>query len=143
MSTYSKWMAASLLAILTGLAGGIFGAFLSVTYPAQSSSTNRVNPEPLTIAPNKSILLLNKGEAHASVRVDRSGLIVFDLTTSNGRNRVALGMLGDSRLEVGVFDSMGKARAGMEVPMNNAAKVQMLLLDKNKLNLGSHTFIAS
>ena len=143
MSTYSKWMAASLLAILTGLAGGIFGAFLSVTYPARSSSTNRVNREPLTIAPNTSILLLDKGEARTSVRVDRSGLIVFDLTTSNGRNQVALGMLGDSRLEVGVFDSMGKARAGMEVPMNNAAKVQMLLLDKNKVTSGSHTFTAS
>jgi hypothetical protein len=136
-------MAASVLAILTGFAGGIFGAFLTVTRPALSSTTDLGNPGPLTIAPNTSILLLNKGAARASVRVDRSGLIVFNLTTSNGRNQVALGMLGDSRLEVGVFDSMGKARAGMEVPMNDAARVQMLLLDKDKANPGSRTFIAS
>jgi hypothetical protein len=136
-------MAASALAILTGFAGGIFGAFLSVTYPARSSSTNLVNPGPLTIAPNTPILLLNKGEARASVRVDRSGLIVFNLTTSNGRNQVALGVLGDSKLEVGVFDSTGKARAGMEVPMKDAAQVQMLQLDKDKANPGSRTYIAS
>jgi hypothetical protein len=143
MSTYKNWIAASALAILTGLAGGIFGAFLSLTYPALGSSTNLVAPESLTIAPGASILLLDKGEAHASVRVERTGLIVLDLTTRNGRNQVALGMLGDAKLEVGVFDSAGKARAGMEVPMKDAAQVQMLLFDKNRVHSGSQTFIAS
>jgi hypothetical protein len=46
-------------------------------------------------------------------------------------------VLGDSKLEVGVFDSAGKAKAGMEVPMRESSHVRMLLLDRKKLNPGA------
>ena len=87
----------------------------------------------MTIEPGTPILLFNKGEAHASVKVDRNGLILLNLTTKTGQNQIALGVLGDSKLEVGVFDSAGKARAGMEVPMKTSGQVHMLLLDKHEI----------
>jgi len=96
----------------------------------------------VTIEPGTSILLLNKGEAHASVKVDRNGLILLNLTTKTGQNQIALGVLGDSKLEVGVFDSAGKAKAGMEVPMKDSGHVHMLLFDK-KSAVGSDNHLAS
>ena len=91
----------------------------------------------MTIEPGTPILLFNKGEAHASVKVDRNGLILLNLTTKTGQNQIALGVLGDSKLEVGVFDSVGKARAGMEVPMKDSGRVHMLLLDKHDTQPGA------
>ncbi len=125
-----SWIVGATSAVAVGLAGGVFGAFLSVAHPALSSSTTPVSSVPVTIEPGTPILLFNKGEAHASVKVDRNGLILLNLTTKTGRNQIALGVLGDSKLEVGVFDSVGKARAGMEVPMKDSGRVHMLLLDK-------------
>lgn len=125
-------------AIAVGLAGGIFGAFLSVAHPTLGSSTTPVASEPVTIEPGTPILLFNKGEAHASVKVDRNGLILLNLTTKTGQNQIALGVLGDSKLEVGVFDSAGKARAGMEVPMKTSGQVHMLLLDKQEIQPGTN-----
>ncbi len=93
----------------------------------------------MTIEPGTPILLFNKGEAHASVKVDRNGLILLNLTTKTGQNQIALGVLGDSKLEVGVFDSAGKARAGMEVPMKDSGRVHMLLLDKQDASQPEHT----
>ena len=119
-------------AVAVGLAGGIFGAFLSVAHPTLGPSTTSVASAPVTIEPGTPILLFNKGEAHASVKVDRNGLILLNLTTKTGQNQIALGVLGDSKLEVGVFDSAGKARAGMEVPMKTSDQVHMLLLDKHE-----------
>jgi hypothetical protein len=87
----------------------------------------------VTIEPGTPILLLNKGEAHASVKVDRNGLILLNLTTKTGQNQIALGVLGDSKIEVGVFDAAGKARAGLEVPMQTSARVHTLLLDKHEI----------
>jgi hypothetical protein len=92
----------------------------------------------VTIEPGTPILLLNKGEAHASVKVDRNGLILLNLTTKTGQNQIALGVLGDSKLEVGVFDSAGKAKAGMEVPMRDSGRVHMLLLDKHEIQPGAN-----
>lgn len=135
MSIKANWMV-SALAILTGLAGGLFGAFLSATYPALSSSTTIVTSEPLTPVPGTSILLLNKGDAHASVIVDRNALIVLNLTTRNGRKQIALGVLGDSKLEVAIFDSVGKARAAVEIPMKDTGRVHMLLFDKDEAARG-------
>lgn len=127
-----SWIIGASTAVAVGLAGGVFGAFLSVAHPALSSSTTTVASEPVTIEPGTPILLLNNGEAHASVKVDRNGLILLNLTTKTGQNQIALGVLGDSKLEVGVFDSAGKARAGMEVPMKTSGQVHMLLLDKHE-----------
>jgi hypothetical protein len=127
-----SWIIGATTAVAVGLAGGVFGAFLSVAHPALSSTTTTVTSEPVTIEPGTPILLLNNGEAHASVKVDRNGLILLNLTTKTGQNQIALGVLGDSKLEVGVFDSAGKARAGMEVPMKTSGQVHMLLLDKHE-----------
>ena len=125
-------------AVAAGLAGGVFGAFLSVAHPALGSSTTSVASAPVTIEPGTPILLFNKGEAHASVKVDRNGLILLNLTTKTGQNQIALGVLGDSKLEVGVFDSAGKAKAGMEVPMKDSGRVHMLLLDKPSQHPGAN-----
>jgi len=125
------WIVGATSAIAVGLVGGVFGAFLAIARPAMGSSTTSVAPSPVTIEPGTSILLLNKGEAHASVKVNRNGLILLNLQTSTGRNQIALGVLGDSKLEVGVFDSSGKAKAGMEVPMKDSGHVHMLLFNKN------------
>jgi hypothetical protein len=127
-----------LSAVAVGLAGGIFGAFLSVAHPALNTSTTSVASAPVTIEPGTPILLFNKGEAHASVKVDRNGLILLNLTTKTGQNQIALGVLGDSKLEVGVFDSAGKAKAGMEVPMKDSGRVHMLLLDKPSQHPGAN-----
>ena len=138
MSVSKKfWIAGAMSAVATGLAGGVFGAFLSVAHPATSTSNTSVASTPVTIEPGTPILLFNKGEAHASVKVDRNGLILLNLTTKTGQNQIALGVLGDSKLEVGVFDSVGKAKAGMEVPMKDSGKVHMLLLDKQDAQPGA------
>jgi hypothetical protein len=131
------WIAGATTAMAVGLAGGVFGAFLSVAHPALSPSNTPVASAPVTIEPGTPILLFNKGEAHASVKVDRNGIILLNLTTKTGQNQIALGVLGDSKLEVGVFDSAGKARAGMEVPMKTSGKVHMLLLDKHEIQPGA------
>ncbi len=138
-----SWIIGATSAVAVGLAGGVFGAFLSVAHPALSSSTTPVSSVPVTIEPGTPILLFNKGEAHASVKVDRNGLILLNLTTKTGRNQIALGVLGDSKLEVGVFDSVGKARAGMEVPMKDSGRVHMLLLDKQDTRPSSSTQMKS
>jgi len=137
------WIAGATSAIVVGLAGGVFGAFLSVAHPAMESSTTSVAPSPVTIEPGTSILLLNKGEAHASVKVNRNGLILLNLQTKTGQNQIALGVLGDSQLEVGVFDSSGKAKAGMEVPMKDSGRVHMLLLDQPNALPGQNTHAKS
>jgi hypothetical protein len=135
MSVNAKyWTAGVASAIVVGIAGGVFGAFLSAAHPALNSSITSVDPVPLTIEPSTPIILFNKGEAHASIKVDRNGLILLNLTTGIGQNQIALGVLGDSRLEVGVFDSAGNAKAGLEVPMRDSGHVHMLLLDKKELN---------
>ncbi len=134
MAVSSKfWITGAISAAAVGITGGVFGAFLSVAHPALSSSTTSVPSAPVTIEPGTPILLFNKGEAHASVKVDRNGLILLNLTTKTGQNQIALGVLGDSKLEVGVFDSAGKAKAGMEVPMKDSGRVHMLLLDKHDI----------
>jgi hypothetical protein len=134
-----SWIVGAISAVVVGLVGGVFGAFLSVAHPVLSSSATSVASAPVTIEPGTPILLLNKGEAHASVKVDRNGLILLNLTTRTGQNQIALGVLGDSKLEVGVFDSAGKARAGMEVPMRDSGRVHMLLLDKQQAQPGANT----
>lgn len=88
-------------------------------------------------------MLFNNGVAHASVKVDPNGLIILNLTTRTGQNQVALGVFGDSKLEVGVFDSAGKAKAGLEVPMKGAGQVHMLLFDEHKANPTPRTFLHS
>jgi hypothetical protein len=137
------WILGATSAIAVGLIGGVFGAFLSVAHPAPSSLNTSVNSTPVTIEPGTPILLFKNGEAHASVKVDRNGLILLNLTTKTGQNQIALGVLGDSKLEVGVFDSAGKAKAGMEVPMKDSGRVHMLLLDKQNTQQGHHTHIES
>src|SRR5260221_8226500 len=72
------WIAGAASAVAVGLAGGVFGAFLSVAHPTLNSSTTNVNSEPVTIKPGTPILLFNKGEAHASVKVDQNGLILLN-----------------------------------------------------------------
>ncbi len=137
MSASAKfWTAGTAPAIVVGMAGGVFGAFLSVAHPALSSSITSVASVPLTLEPGTPVLILNKGAAHASVKVDRNGLILLNFTTKTGQNQIALGVLGDSRLEVGVFDSLGKVKLGVEVPMKDSGEVHMLLLDKREMNPG-------
>jgi len=144
MSVSKKfWIAGVTSAIAVGLAGGVLGAFLSIAQPATTTSNTSVASAPVTIEPGTPILLFNKGEAHASVKVDRNGLILLNLTTSTGQNQIALGVLGDSKLEVGVFDSAGKAKAGMEVPLRNSGRVHMLLFDKPQNQSGATTHAQS
>ncbi|HLI80585.1 MAG TPA: hypothetical protein VKV03_11420 [Candidatus Binataceae bacterium] len=144
MSASKKfWIAGAASAVVVGLAGGVLGAFLSVAHPAMSSSNTSVASTPVTIEPGTPILLFNKGEAHASVKVDRNGLILLNLTTKTGQNQIALGVLGDSKLEVGVFNSAGKAKAGMEVPMRDSGRVHMLLLDKHEIQPGANAHVES
>jgi hypothetical protein len=137
------WIAGATSAVVVGLVGGVFGAFLSIAQPAMSTSNTSVASSPVTIEPGTSILLLNKGEAHASVKVNRNGLILLNLQTKTGQNQIALGVLGDSQLEVGVFDSSGKAKAGMEVPMKDSGRVHMLLLDQKNAQPSDNTHTAS
>ena len=133
------WIAGATTAIAVGLAGGVFGAFLSVAHPALGSSATSVASAPVTIEPGTPILLFNKGEAHASVKVDRNGLILLNFATRTGRNQIALSVLGDSKLEVGIFDSAGKAKIGIEVPMKDTGQVRTLLLDKHNTPPGANT----
>jgi len=140
MSVDAKyWTIGAASAIIVGMAGGVFGAFLSVVHPALSSSITAVASVPLTIEPGTPIILFNRGEAHASVEVDRNGLILLNLTTGIGQKQIALGVLGDSRLEVEVFDAAGNAKAGMEVPIMDSGHVHILLLDKKELNRTRHS----
>jgi hypothetical protein len=118
------------------MAGGVFGAFLSINHPALSFSTTSVASGPLTLAPSTPILLFSKGEERASIKVDPNGLILLKLGTKTGQKQLALSVLGDSMLQVGVFDSAGRAKAGMEVPMNDLGHVHVLLLDKKEMNPG-------
>jgi hypothetical protein len=137
------WIAGVTSAVVVGLAGGVFGAFLSIAHPVMGTSTTYVAPSPVTIEPGTSILLLNKGEAHASVKVNRNGLILLNLQTKTGQNQIALGVLGDSKLEVGVFDSSGRAKAGMEVPMRDSGRVHVLLLHQQNAQPGPNTHTES
>jgi len=116
-------------AIAIGVAGGVLGAFVSVSSPVAMSSNTSVASQPASLEPGTPILLLNNGAAHASVQVNPNGLILINLTTRTGQNQIALGVLGDSKLELGVFDSSGKAKAGMEVPMRDSGRVHMLMFD--------------
>ena len=130
LANRKNWMVEAVSAVVVGLAGGVFGAFLSLAYPVHISSTGSVASAPVTIKPGTPILLFNQGAARATVKVDRNGIILLNLTTRTGRNQIALGVLGDSKLEVGVFDSIGNAKAGMEVPLGNSGRVRTLLLAK-------------
>ena len=126
-------------AVAIGLAGGVLGAFVSASSPVAMSSNTSVASQPAPIEPGTPILLLNNGEAHVSVQVDPNGLILLNLTTRTGQNQIALGVLGDSKLELGVFDSSGKAKAGMEVPMKDSGRVHMLMLDRKNEQPGAKT----
>jgi hypothetical protein len=135
MSANAKfWTTGAASAIVVGIAGGVFGAFLSVAHPALSPSTTPVASVPLTLEPGTPVLILDKGAAHASVKVDRNGLILLNFTTTTGQNQIALSVIGDSSLELGVFDSFGKVKLGVEVPMKDSGQVHMLLLDKREMN---------
>ena len=132
MATKKKfWIIGATAAVVTGIAGGIFGALLTVSTPALVSSHNAVTPASLTIKPGTSVVLFNQGAERAEVKVDKTGLILLNVTTNSEQKTVALGVMGDSKLALGVFDSTGKAKAGLEVPMKDSGKVHMLLLDKN------------
>lgn len=127
MASRKFWIVGAMsLAILAGIAGGLFGALLSTTASPLDSTTTSVT-EPVELQPGTPILLLNKGVARAVVKVDRNGLILLNFTTRTGQNRIALGVLGDSKLGVGVFDSVGKPKAAMEVPMKDSGRVHLLL----------------
>jgi hypothetical protein len=125
------WIIGAASTVVTGIAGGVFGALLSVSNPAWVSSHTAATSDSVTIKPGTSIILFNQGAARAEVKVDRTGLILLNLTTKTDQKQVALGVLGDSKLALGVFDSTGKAKAGLEVPMKDSGKVHMLLLEKN------------
>jgi hypothetical protein len=127
------------LAVVAGLVGGTLGALLSTSYSALSTSTTSVASAPVALEPGTPVLLFDQGEAHATVKVDRNGVVILNFTTRTGQNRIALGVLGDSKLELGVFDSAGKARAGMEIPMRDSGRVQTLLLDKQAGQLALKT----
>ena len=130
MAARKFWIAGAMsLAIVIGIGGGVFGAFLSATASGPDTTTTSVTG-PVELQPGTPILLLNKGVARAVVKVDRNGLILLNFTTKTGQNRIALGVLGDSKLEVGVFDSVGKPKAGMEVPMKDSGRVHLLLDNK-------------
>ena len=137
------WTVGAASAMVVGMAGGVLGAFLSIGHPALSSSITPVASVPLTIEPGTPIILFNEREAQVSVKVDRAGLILLNLTTGIGQNQIALGVLGDSKLEVGVFDSVGNPKAGMEIPMRDSGHVHMLLLDKKELNPGTRNSVQS
>jgi hypothetical protein len=134
-SSKTRVSLAMVFTLFAGIGGGVFGSILA-TGPAHppvlitastSSSSSSSAAKPVAIEPGTPILLLDKGVARASVRVDRNGLILLNFTTPTGQNRIALGVLGDDHIALGVFDGTGKARAGMEVPMSSTSRVQLLL----------------
>jgi hypothetical protein len=127
------------LAVVAGLVGGTLGALLSTSYSALSTSTTSVASAPVALEPGTPVLLFYQGEAHATVKVYRNGVVILNFTTRTGQNRIALVVLGDSKLELGVFDSAGKARGGMEIPMRDSGRVQTLLLDKQAGQLALKT----
>jgi hypothetical protein len=136
--TLRSRLPAAASAIVAGLAGGVFGAFLSVAHQSSATSGAGVS-QPPAIEPGIPMLLISNREAHASVMVDRKGLILLNLVTRTGQKQIALGMMGDSQVEVGVFDSAGNAKAGIKVPMGDAGRVEMLLLHKE----APHNFMKS
>jgi hypothetical protein len=140
MATSKFWVASGAmgLAIVIGIAGGVFGAFLSTTAASPAQSTLTSARGAVQLRPGTQILLLDKGTARAVAKVDRNGVILLSFTSPTGQNRVALGMLGNSKLAVGVFDSGGKPKAGMEVPMKDSGRVHMLLNRKPAPPAASH-----
>lgn len=115
------------MAIAAGIGGGVFGAFISAANPALVSSATYANAEPVNAKPGTPILLYEKGVARAVVRVDRNGLILLNFTTSSGHNRIALGVLGDNKVAVGVIDSNGQPQMGIALPMNDTTRPTLLL----------------
>jgi hypothetical protein len=137
MASKSKfWIAGAASAMTAGVVGGTFGALISVSNPAPVATHTSIAARPSIIKPGMPIMLYDKGTSHAEVQVDRNGLILLNLTTSTGQNQIALGLLGDSKLELGVFDSTGKAKAGLEVPMKDSERVHLLMLEKPPLQPG-------
>lgn len=137
MATRKLWIVGAMsLAVVIGICGGVFGAYLSTA--ATSLKPAVASDGAIELQPGTPILLLHKGAARAVVRVDRNGIILLNFTTPTGKNRIALGVLGDSKLAVGVFDSVGKPKAGMEVPMKDGAKVHLLLNRKANQSPQNH-----
>jgi len=132
-NTMSKtlWISGMLSSVAFGVIAGTIGALISSPRPVllQPHTPLSLSSGPLTLKPSTPILLFQNGDAHASVKVDRNGLIVLNFTTKTGHNQIALGVLGDSSLQVGVFNSSGQARGGLVVPMQDSARVQSLQLD--------------
>jgi hypothetical protein len=125
------WLAGATSAVAVGLAGGVFGAFLSLAPSVFNQSTTPVVSMPIAIEPGTSILLFNRVAARGSAKVDGNELILLNLTTKTGQNQIAPGVLGGSKLEVCVFDSADMARTRLEVPTKTSGQVQMLLLDQH------------
>lgn len=124
------WIIGASCAVLTGIAGGIFGALLTISHANVTSSNTAVTATAVNVTPGTPVVLFSKGAQRAEVKVDKSGLILLNLTTKTDQKQVALGVLGDSKLQLGVFDSTGKAKAGIEVPMKDSGRVHVLLLEK-------------
>lgn len=115
------------LAIAAGIGGGVFGAFVSAANPTFVASATRANAKPVSAKPGTPILLFDKGATRAVVRVDRNGLILLNFTTRSGHNRIALGVLGDDKVAVGVLDSKGQPRMGIALPTDDATRPTLLL----------------
>jgi len=113
-----------------GILSGTIGAIIASKPVLANTLLFPSHPsEPRIITPSTPILLFQEGGAHASVKVDRNGLIILNFTTKTGRNQIALGVLGDSFLHPCVFDASGRVRGGLELPMPAAAQVQSLYLN--------------
>ncbi len=119
------------LAIAAGIGGGLLGSVISAANPALVSSATSAKTEPVNAKPGTPILLFDKGVARAVVRVDRNGLILLNFTTPSGHNRIALGVLGDNKVAVGVLDSKGQPHMGMALPMTQTTR-PTLLLDRDQ-----------
>ncbi len=114
------------LAIAAGIGGGLLGATISAANPALVSSATCAN-QPVSAKPGTPILLYEKGVARAVVKVDRNGLILLNFTTPSGHNRIALGVLGDNKVAVGVIDSNGQPQMGIALPMSDTTRPTLLL----------------
>jgi hypothetical protein len=132
-----KYFISTLIAAgLADSAGAICDA-VAASKPVLTDGTHTSRPSgPLTITPSMPIFFLN-GDAHASVKVDRTGLAVRNFTTATSHHLFALGVLGDSSSQISLLNFSGRPRGGLE----GWEAVLASILDRSKpINVLIHFF---
>jgi hypothetical protein len=110
-----KYFISTLIAADVDSAGAVCDA-VAAAKPVLTDATH-LSPShpsgPLTLTPSMPIFFLN-GAAHASVKVDRTGLTIRNFPTATSHHLYALGVLGDSSGQIALLNSSGRPRDGLE-----------------------------